>query len=512
MSRKTLEELLQLLIDGQIEESDRIHLLGILKSDPDALELYCQYAELDASLHQQVKTQTALGEEQKQISRIGRQRTRRRNFQFTALAAAAALILLGVILRLTFVPDTPALLTYRTSADTELTLTHDPTAKKAPAPGTLAKGSRAVLTQGTAEFNFHSGIRAIVQAPADLTVHDDDQIFLNEGTAWFHVPTEAIGFQVRTSELLATDLGTDFGVFSAHNQLDEVQVFTGKVQIDALRGLKTRLLATTGQAHRVDPAGRIVPIPLQPTQYLTTLPNSLPHIHLSFDSLSGDSLTATGTHPAVSKLHPRLIKGSSQSLVPGKSGNALALHGKGDFIDTDWYGFEGIRPRTVTFWTKISEGAPLPSLPAIVGWGEPGLPDNSKFKILVSPENPQHEYRPRISFGGNFWFDGTTDLKDGQWHHVAVTFSGKRRPDNSPDISIYIDGKPESLTNRSLAPNKKDAFPYTETKRTNSCPLRIGKGVGNYQHTFPGLLDELIIYDGVLSEKSLQKLIKTHKP
>lgn len=506
-----LEEQLQQLIDGQLDEASAEALRAQLKETPETLELYCQFAELDATLHLLATSQSSLGEEQAEITKIGRRRDRKHHVQITAFAAAAALILLGIVLRLTLVPERPALLTFRTSPDTFLSVTHDPTAEETPAPNTLAKGSRAILTQGTAEFNFANGIRAIVQAPADFTVHDDDHLFLSEGTAWFHVPKNAIGFQVRTAELLITDLGTEFGVFSTPDEYDEVQVFTGRVRVEALRGLKKATVANAGQAHRVDPAGRLKQIPIRPADYPSTLPSSLPFIHLSFDSITNGNLTATGTHPAASTLHPRLISGNSQAtpLVPGVSGLALALHGEGDFVETDWYGIGGIRPRTIAFWIKIPEEARPNSNVAIVGWGDASSQENAKFKIHAFSTDPQRGYRPRVSFGGSLWMNGTTDLKDDHWHHFAITFSGKILPEGQPNVTIYIDGKLEKLTHRRPSDHPE---PYTETRRNESQALRIGQGVQNYGYTFKGLIDELVIYDGVLSESSLQHLIKGHSP
>ena len=69
--------------------------------------------------------------------------------------------------------------------------------------------------------------------------------------------------------------------------------------------------------------GHWLPSTADPAAFKRSLPSELPFVHLSFDSISNNNLTATGSHPAVSKLHPRLIKGTSKSLVDGKSGKVV---------------------------------------------------------------------------------------------------------------------------------------------------------------------------------------------
>ncbi len=89
------------------------------------------------------------------------------------------------------------------------------------------------------ELEFASGVRGIVRGPADLTLQREDLLDLANGTAWFEVPADAVGFKVNTPDLILTDLGTEFGIISESNFLDEVHVFDGKVEVRNRYGLAT---------------------------------------------------------------------------------------------------------------------------------------------------------------------------------------------------------------------------------------------------------------------------------
>jgi len=178
-------------------------------------------------------------------------------------------------------------------------------------------------------------------------MHADDLLYLNEGTAWFHVPKQAIGFQVKTKDLTIVDLGTKFGVFAKPDDHDEVHVLKGRVQVTANRVRKESMILTVNEARRINPIGQL-----------------LPYLHWSFDQ--EDGLQVVGTRPAVEDVstHPR----GTPSFTQGKRGLALSLNGAGQHLETDWAGFSGDRPRTVSFWLKIPEGGDYRINPGIVGW------------------------------------------------------------------------------------------------------------------------------------------------
>ena len=100
------------------------------------------------------------------------------------------------------------------------------------------------------------------------------------------------------------------------------------------------------------------------------------------------------------------------------------------------------------------------------------------------------------SSNGNLWLEvrgggnvsGTTDLRDNNWHHIAVTYDGNT-------ARAYVDGQLEG----------ESSF-ETAFQGTSGYPLKFGyvnHSVGSNEH-FPGILDELSIYNIALDQQTIQ--------
>ena len=215
-------------------------------------------------------------------------RQKRRALKVALLSAAAVFLIGMVTMRLFFVAEKVPTLVFETSPGTQFELTHSGASDDLEG-AVLENGSRLTLRQGTVELNFASGVKSIVMAPADLTLHDDDTLFLNKGTAWFQVPKGAEGFTVKTKELNIVDLGTEFGVIATPDDHDALHVFKGKVKVTALRVRKESDTLTAGQACRIDPIGRLVSVKPEIEVFLTKLPTSFP-------AYSGPMEFTDGTH------------------------------------------------------------------------------------------------------------------------------------------------------------------------------------------------------------------------
>lgn len=93
----------------------------------------------------------------------------------------------------------------------------------------LYAGQRLELLQGLAEVTFNSGVRVIVEAPANFVLNSADESVLHQGRLTASVPPGAEGFQVACRGLTLVDRGTEFGVRSDDQGDTEVQVFDGLV-------------------------------------------------------------------------------------------------------------------------------------------------------------------------------------------------------------------------------------------------------------------------------------------
>jgi hypothetical protein len=137
------------------------------------------------------------------------------------------------------------------------------------APGAEFKAGQTLrLTLGAIELTLGSGARVTVEGPASFTVLDGNSGSLDYGKMVAHVGTAARGFSVISSNLKATDLGTEFGMSVSVDGMANIEVFQGVVEVGrpVNQGAETpvQLRAGDALACRVDvgaltaaPAGAI---------------------------------------------------------------------------------------------------------------------------------------------------------------------------------------------------------------------------------------------------------------
>lgn len=104
-----------------------------------------------------------------------------------------------------------------------------------PAPGdTLASGQRLTLTEGFAELTTARGAIAVLQAPCEIELLDDDNALrLHAGKLLGVCETPSSkGFRVHTPHLDVVDLGTRFGVAIGASGGTLAEVFEGSIRLD----------------------------------------------------------------------------------------------------------------------------------------------------------------------------------------------------------------------------------------------------------------------------------------
>ena len=127
----------------------------------------------------------------------------------------------------------------------------------------LRKGQTLELVSGLLEITLRSGARVIVEGPAKYRADGTNSSSLELGKLAAWVPSEAVGFSVKTPSATITDLGTEFGVVVDKRGDGDVTVFKGLVEVllDASGGRSeeeaSRLVLAEGQAVRVI-GGRLV--------------------------------------------------------------------------------------------------------------------------------------------------------------------------------------------------------------------------------------------------------------
>lgn len=94
----------------------------------------------------------------------------------------------------------------------------------------LQAGQGLHLREGLAEVTFDSGVKVILQAPADWELVSDQVTRLERGRLTALVPDGAEGFRVNTQGLELIDRGTEFGVLADEAGNTELHVFEGLVE------------------------------------------------------------------------------------------------------------------------------------------------------------------------------------------------------------------------------------------------------------------------------------------
>ncbi|MCP4609926.1 MAG: hypothetical protein GY845_14555 [Planctomycetes bacterium] len=171
--------------------------------------------------------------------------------------------------------------------------------------------------------------------------------------------------------------------------------------------------------------------------------------------------------------------------ITGVQGTALQLIGGNHVAVPGYEGILGTQARTSAAWINVNKTSA-----SILTWG----PSGEGTKWVMRTHNNPASLRLECGRGNTY---GTTDLVDGEWHHVAVVLVD----DGSPDVSellLYVDGK--------LDPIDPTGTPR-QMNTSSGGEFRIGYDLNNTGRTFDGMIDDVRIYDRALSADDIQALM-----
>ena len=161
------------------------------------------------------------------------------------------------------------------------------------------------------------------------------------------------------------------------------------------------------------------------------------------------------------------------------SQNGLNFDGTDDFVQTSYFGISGTGARTIEAWIKVpSTTTSLDRI--IVSWGTNSPGQKSTFRIQ-STNGTIGALRYEINGG---YIVGNTDLRDGLWHHVAVTWQNDGTP-SVTDSKLYVDGVQETISSQlgwALNTGSGSSF-------------KIAKGFSITKPNFLGEIDEVRIWN-----------------
>lgn len=380
------------------------------------------------------------------------------------------------------------------------------------------KGERIAFDSGFVSVKFSKGAELIVEGKAELEFTGPNRAKLIRGSAVANVPPSAHGFTIDGPGGKVVDIGTEFAVKAAGDSM-EVHVLKGEVEAKA-EGHKTVALKQD-KALLLRKKG-IADLAVAPGNFLTALPprhddSPVPYLHWAFDENAGlearadvrgmpSSADATG-------LFTSLPGGSAvPEWMPGRSGSAVSFSGQDDYIQTEFPGFGGSSARTVACWVKVPEDLKTTEGYALVSWGAHNTPGDT-WQVSINPDKidgPVGSLRCGTHEGEVV---GSTDLRDGQWHHVAAVLYEGRPANVATHILLYVDGKLESAARKSVR--------RIDTDITGPMAQRVAFGKNSAvrsannrmpKHTFRGGIDEVMLCPAALSQPEIQRLMETGKP
>ena len=213
----------------------------------------------------------------------------------------------------------------------------------------------------------------------------------------------------------------------------------------------------------------------------TTVPDvavTNPNLTLWWTLDEGEGMTAVdwsghGNHGA--------IVGDAQ-WADGYQGTALTFAGS-DHVEAAGYdGITGTASRTCCAWIRTT----MAGNNNIMSWGQNVA--GQKWRMRVDGTGGL-----RIEVNGGYHI-GVTNVADGRWHHVAVTFEDDGLPDVL-DTLLYVDGQIDA-TSASL----------DEPINTAAGPIRLGASSWG-EAPVVGEIDDARIYDKVLTAEEIQQVM-----
>ena len=160
-------------------------------------------------------------------------------------------------------------------------------------------------------------------------------------------------------------------------------------------------------------------------------------------------------------------------------GSVADFDGSDQIVVTGYQGEIGAMARTITAWIKTTETGK-----AIAAWGKAASTTKWTFRLETTGVL-------RLEPGGGNII-GSTNVADGQWHHVACVFSDDGTPDVA-DVQLFVDGELESVVPTSVAINT-----------IASGEVKIGNDQMNRK--FSGQMADVRIYSKALDQIEINQI------
>lgn len=220
-------------------------------------------------------------------------------------------------------------------------------------------------------------------------------------------------------------------------------------------------------------------------------------ITLGFLSLSAQA-TLVGFYPFNGNANDESVNSNDgtvngASLTLDRFGNvdsAYSFDGIADYMDLGndaSVQFSGTPTMSVFGWVNLSGAATYIGIDKYNSQGSSPGGANIGYYLAFADTGGNTVVRAGFGNGVETKIDATTDISDGDWHHVGWTWDGSL-------VEIYVDGALDFSQS------------YTSGIIDNDQALSVAKRIDLPTNIYAGLMDDIRIYDNVLSESDISKL------
>lgn len=380
---------------------------------------------------------------------------------------------------------------------------------------------RLSFGNGLIELDLQGRGSMVVEGPADIRFLSEDRSEIHRGRLVMRATKMGVGYSVDTPQGKVVDRGTEFAVLVEDDGEVEAHVIDGEIEVMGDRGKSVRL--RRDEALQLDrKEGKAIKADFG--KFYTALPPASPdnrYVFWNFDDDLSDGFAAAEKEGVNSgadlRMKLRVTDGGRlPEVMEGVRGNGLHFDGVGAFGETDYRGVGGSDSRTVCFWIKVPEDFSKKQGFGVISWGKADKerPPGTVWQISVNPweeEGALGRIRVGVYHGA---IVGTTDLRDGEWHHVGIVMFGGSRPDVGTHVMFYIDGKMEKISGRLLREVRTDvdAADHGIWLGRNLTYWEDVSATDKWGRFFRGGLDEVFISERALMQEEIVRLMESGKP
>lgn len=146
--------------------------------------------------------------------------------------------------------------------------------ENSPAVGVPISPQDIRLSSGLVQLEFYNGANVIIEGPAHIELVDSETAICHFGKVRARVPQHAQGFTILSPGVELVDLGTEFGMDVSQDGNTSVHVFDGKVELydlDSDRDMNSRRELLAGDAVEVAMAGETHSIDVEESTFVSVV-------------------------------------------------------------------------------------------------------------------------------------------------------------------------------------------------------------------------------------------------